>query len=55
MAKPAKIHEDTFDSLLDRVGILREELVSIEHSLVRMQAAQPKKRAKGAAEQILQR
>jgi hypothetical protein len=40
MAKPAKIHEDTLDSLLDRIGILREELVSIERSLERMKAAQ---------------
>jgi hypothetical protein len=44
MAKPPKLHEDTFDSLLDRIGILCEELVSIEQSLARMQAAQPKKR-----------
>jgi hypothetical protein len=47
MAKPAKIHEDTLESLLDRVGILREELVSIERSLERMKAAQ--QRAKKSA------
>ena len=47
MAKPAKIHEDTLDSLLDRIGILREELVSIERSLERMKAAQ--QRAKKSA------
>ena len=40
MDKPAKIHEDTLDSLLDRIAILREELVSIERSLERMKAAQ---------------
>jgi hypothetical protein len=44
MAKPAKIHEDTLDSLLDRIGILREELVSIERSLERMKAAQQRAR-----------
>jgi hypothetical protein len=43
MAKPATIHEDTLDSLLDRIGILREQLVSIERSLERMKAAQPNK------------
>jgi len=42
MAKPAKIREDTLDSLLDRIGILREDLVSIERSLERMKAAQTK-------------
>jgi hypothetical protein len=43
MAKLPKIHEDTLDSLLDRIGILREDLVSIERSLERMKAAQPNK------------
>ena len=47
MDKPAKIHEDTLDSLLDRIAILREELVSVERSLERMKAAQ--QRAKKAA------
>jgi len=48
MAKPAKIHEDTLvESLLDRIAILREELVSIERSLERMKAAQ--QRAKKSA------
>jgi hypothetical protein len=28
MAKPPKIHDDTIDSLLDRVGIIREEISS---------------------------
>jgi uncharacterized protein YheU (UPF0270 family) len=41
MAKPRpKIHEDTLDSLLDRIGILREDLISIERSLERMKASQ---------------
>jgi hypothetical protein len=40
MAKSPKLHDDTFDSLLDRIGILREELVSIEQSLERMKASQ---------------
>jgi hypothetical protein len=40
MAKAAKIREDTLDSLLDRIGILREDLVSIERSLERMKSAQ---------------
>src|ERR1700730_1596926 len=37
--KVPKIHDDTLRSLLDRIGLLREELVSIEHSLERMKAA----------------
>jgi uncharacterized protein YheU (UPF0270 family) len=48
MAKPRpKIHEDTLDSLLDRIGILREDLISIERSLERIKAAQ--KTGKGSA------
>ena len=48
MAKPPpKIHEDTLDSLLDRIGILREDLISIERSLERIKAAQ--KTGKGSA------
>jgi hypothetical protein len=40
MAKPLQTDKDNFDSLLDRIGILREELISIEQSLTRMRAAQ---------------
>lgn len=40
MPKPTQDRKDTFDSLLDRIGILREELISIEQSLARMQATQ---------------
>jgi hypothetical protein len=40
MPEESTVHEDTFESLLDRVGILREELISVERSLERMQAAQ---------------
>jgi hypothetical protein len=40
MPEESTVHEDTFDSLLDRVGILREELISVERSLERMKAAQ---------------
>jgi hypothetical protein len=43
VAKITKIHDDTFSSLLDRIGILREELASIERSLERMKAAESKK------------
>jgi hypothetical protein len=43
VAKVPKIHDDTFTSLLDRIGILREELVSIERSLERMKDAESKK------------
>ena len=43
MAKVPKIHDDTLSSLLDRIGILREELVSIERSLERMKAAESQK------------
>jgi len=43
VAKVPKIHDDTFSSLLDRIGILREELVSIERSLERMKDAESKK------------
>jgi hypothetical protein len=34
-----KIHEDTLDELLDRLGNVREELLGIERSLERMKAA----------------
>jgi len=47
VARPAKIHEDTLERILDRIAILREELVSIERSLERMKAAQ--QRAKKSA------
>jgi hypothetical protein len=43
VAKVPKIHDDTFSSLLDRIGILREELISIERTLERMKAAESKK------------
>jgi hypothetical protein len=43
VAKVSKIHDDNLSSLLDRIGILREELVSIERSLERMKAAESKK------------
>jgi len=43
VAKVPKIQDDTFNSLLDRIGILREELFSIERSLERMKAAESKK------------
>jgi hypothetical protein len=41
MASPRKrtIHEDTIDSLLDRLGNMREEMVAIERSLERINAA----------------
>jgi hypothetical protein len=42
VAKVPKIHDDTFSSLLDRLSILREELVSIERSLERLKAAESK-------------
>ena len=44
VAKVPKLHDDTFSSLLDRIGILREELVSIERSLERMKDAKSKRR-----------
>ena len=43
MVNVPKIHDDTLSSLLDRIGIVREELVSIERSLERMKAAESKK------------
>jgi Mg2+ and Co2+ transporter CorA len=43
VAKVPKIHDDTLSSVLDRIGILREELVSIERSLERMKDAESKK------------
>jgi hypothetical protein len=43
-----KIHDDTLSSLLDRIGILREELVAIERSLERMKDTESKK-AKGSS------
>ena len=44
VAKVPKIHDDTFSSLLDRIGILREELISIERSLERMKDSESKRR-----------
>jgi hypothetical protein len=38
MPAESRVHEDRFESLLDRVGILREELISVERSLERMKA-----------------
>jgi hypothetical protein len=35
---PRNIHEDTIDTLLDRISDMREELLSIERSLERIQA-----------------
>jgi hypothetical protein len=49
VARNPKIHEDTLNSILDRVGILREELIAIERSLERMKTAESKKPAKGSA------
>ena len=43
MVNVPKIHDDTLSSLLDRIGIVREELVSIERSLERIKAAESKK------------
>ena len=43
MVNVPKIHDDTLSSLLDRIGIVREELVSIERSLERMKATESKK------------
>jgi hypothetical protein len=40
VAESSKIHEDTIDSLLDRIGVLREQLISIERSLERINASQ---------------
>jgi hypothetical protein len=34
---PRNIHEDTIDTLLDRISDMREELLSIERSLERIQ------------------
>ena len=34
-----KLHEDTLDDLLDRLGNVREELMGIERSLERINAA----------------
>ena len=43
MVKVPKIQDDTLNSLLDRIGIVREELVSIERSLERMKSGESKK------------
>jgi hypothetical protein len=34
-----KLHKDTLDELLDRLGNVREELMGIERSLERIKAA----------------
>jgi hypothetical protein len=43
MVNVPKLHDDTLSSLLDRISIVREELVSIERSLERMKATKSKK------------
>ena len=37
------IHQDTMDHVLDKLSYMREELVAIERSLERMQAAKPER------------
>jgi hypothetical protein len=39
MTKPTTVPEDTLDGLLERIGILRENLISVERSLERMKSA----------------
>jgi len=38
------IHQDTINNVLDKVSYMREELVAIERSLERIQAAKPERR-----------
>jgi hypothetical protein len=52
MTKPATVHEDTLDSLLDRIGILREDLISVERSLERMKSAQKPTKKSGEQSRI---
>ena len=47
MTKPATVPEDTLVSLLDRIGILREGLISAEQSLERMKSAQKQTKKSG--------
>ena len=35
------VREDTVDNLLDRLAVMREEILAIERSLERIQAAKP--------------
>jgi hypothetical protein len=37
------IHQDTMEHVLDKVSYMREELLAIERSLERMQAAKPER------------
>jgi hypothetical protein len=39
MTKPTTVLEDTLDGLPDSIGILRENLISVERSLQRMKSA----------------
>jgi len=41
--RPNAIHQDTMDHVLDKVSYMREELLAIERSLERMQAAKPER------------
>jgi len=41
--RPPHIHEGEIEALLDRLCNVREELLSIERSLERIQATKPKK------------
>ena len=44
-------HEDSIENLLDKLGIMREELVSIERSLERIQVAKIEQGKDGSGEQ----
>jgi hypothetical protein len=50
MASPRQpsVHEGEIDVLLDKLCNVREELLSIERSLERIQATKPKKREDGS-------
>ena len=37
------VHKDTIEDVLDKVSLMREELVAIERSLERMQMAKPER------------
>jgi hypothetical protein len=40
MSRRRDVHKDSIESVLDKIGIVREELVAIEQSLERIRGAQ---------------
>jgi hypothetical protein len=45
---PGSVREDTVDNVLDRLSVVREEILAIERSLERIEAARPEQGKDGS-------